>query len=537
MREGTPKEKPMKIVLFSLNASRPHTNLAIRCLAKSLKQNGFDEVVLIERTEKDNRNDTLASLYRERADLYGFSTYIWNVDAHLTLAQNLKHLLPNSTILFGGPEVSYHDESFLDSHPYIDHLIRGEGEDAIVTLAHALKQNDKAPKIIDGGVYHGFLQAGVPYESREDTSGSILYYESSRGCPYSCAYCLSSLHTTPRVRAKSVEATLADLQAFEAFDHIRIIKFVDRTFNFDKKRAMAIWEALQSPRYTKNYHFEICASLLDQESLNLLSRFEKGKIQLEIGVQTTNPQVLAAINRRDDTQDVLKNLETLVSFGNMHIHADLIAGLPTEDYASIAQSFNDLYGKCDMLQLGFLKLLHGSPLMAQKDRYGYVYHAEAPYEVLANNTLSFEEISRLHHIEAVLERFSNSQRFSRAMIVLTKDRTPFGVFESLADYLPPPSTLSQREAYSLLLAFERNSGDADRYQKLKDALALDFLLNEQGHLPPSLDYYPLTLSREERQRFCDAHPEAFLPATECYDIPTRGRIFVDRKNKTQYECK
>ena len=525
----------MKIVLFSLNASRTHTNLAIRCLAKSLKQNGFDEVVLIERTEKDNRNDTLASLYRERADLYGFSTYIWNVDAHLTLAQNLKHLLPNSAILFGGPEVSYHDESFLDSHPYIDHLIRGEGEDAILTLAHAMKQNDKAPKIIDGGVYHGFLEAGVPYESREDTSGSILYYESSRGCPYSCAYCLSSLHTTPRVRAKSVEATLADLQAFEAFDHIRIIKFVDRTFNFDKKRAMAIWEALRSPRYTKNYHFEICASLLDQESLNLLSRFEKGKIQLEIGVQTTNPQVLAAINRRDDTQEVLKNLETLVSFGNMHIHADLIAGLPTEDYASIAQSFNDLYGKCDMLQLGFLKLLHGSPLMAQKDRYGYVYHAEAPYEVLANNTLSFEEINRLHHIEAVLERFSNSQRFSRAMIVLTKDRNPFGVFESLADYLPTPSMLSQREAYSLLLAFEKTSGDTDRYQQLKDALALDFLLNEQGHLPPSLDYYPLTLSREERQRFCNAHPEAFLPATECYDIPTRGRIFVDRKNKTQYK--
>ena len=237
---------PMKIVLFSLNASRTHTNLAIRCLAKSLKQNGFDEVVLIERTEKDNRNDTLASLYREKADLYGFSTYIWNVDAHLTLAKNLKQLLPNSRIHFGGPEVSYYDESFLASHTYIDHLIRGEGEEAIVTLAQAIQQNHKAPKIVDGGVYPGFLEAGVPYESREDTNGSILYYESSRGCPYSCSYCLSSLHTTPRVRAKSVEATLADLKAFEAFDNIRIVKFIDRTFNFDKNRAKAIWEALQS---------------------------------------------------------------------------------------------------------------------------------------------------------------------------------------------------------------------------------------------------------------------------------------------------
>ena len=524
----------MKIVLFSLNASRTHTNLAIRCLAKSLKQNGFDEVVLIERTEKDNRNDTLASLCRERADLYGFSTYIWNVDAHLTFAQNLKQLLPNSKILFGGPEVSYHDESFVDCHPYIDHLIRGEGEDAIVTLAQAIEQHLTAPKIIDGGVYQGFLEAGVPYESREGTSGSILYYESARGCPYSCAYCLSSLHTTPRVRAKSVEATLSDLDAFEAFDHIRIIKFVDRTFNFDKNRARAIWQALQSPRYTKNYHFEVCASLLDQETLDLLSHFEKGKIQLEIGVQTTNPGVLAAIHRRDDTQEVLKNLETLCSFGNMHIHADLIAGLPTEDYASIANSFDDLYGKCDMLQLGFLKLLHGSPLMAQKERYGYVCHTEAPYEVLANNALSFEEVNRLHHIEAVLERFSNSQRFSHAMKVLTKDRKPFSVFESLADYLPNLNLLSQREAYSTLLAFEKDRWGEDRYQKLKDALSLDFLLNEQGHLPPSLGYRPLTLSREERRSFCDAHPEVFLPAVECYDIPTYGRIFVDRKNQTKY---
>ena len=524
----------MKIVLFSLNASRIHTNLAIRCLAKSLKQNGFDEIVLIERTEKDNRNDTLASLYRERADLYGFSTYIWNVDAHLTLAQNLKHLLPDSTILFGGPEVSYHDERFLDSHVYIDHLIRGEGEDAIVALAKALEQNLPAPRIIDGGVYQGFLEAGVPYECKDDTNGSILYYESSRGCPYSCAYCLSSLHTTPRVRAKSAEATLADLEAFEAFENIRIIKFVDRTFNFDKNRAMAIWEALQSPQYTKNYHFEICASLLDRESLSLLSRFEKGKIQLEIGVQTTNPQVLAAIHRRDDTREVLKNLETLHSFGNMHIHADLIAGLPTEDYASIANSFNALYGKCDMLQLGFLKLLHGSPLMAQKEHYGYIYHTEAPYEVLANNTLSFEEINRLHHMEAVLERFSNSQRFSHAMLVLTKDRKPFSVFESLADYLPNPNLLSQREAYSMLLAFEKDRGKSERYHKLKDALALDFLLNEQGRLPPALDYSPLAIPREEMQRFRDAHPDAFLPAIECYDIPTYGRIFVDRKNKKQY---
>ena len=172
--------------------------------------------------------------------------------------------------------------------------------------------------------------------------------------------------------------------------------------------------------------------------------------------------------------------------------------------------------------------------MAKKDLYGYIYHSEPPYEVLANNTLSFEEINRLHHIEAVLERFSNSGRFSRAIAVLTKDRKPFSVFEALADYIPTPTLLSQREAYSTLLAFEKDRFKAERYHELKEALALDFLLNEQGHLPQTLSYYPLALSREEKQNFRDTHPEAFLPAVECYDITTYGRIFVDRKNKMLY---
>jgi len=171
-------------------------------------------------------------------------------------------------------------------------------------------------------------------------------------------------------------------------------------------------------------------------------------------------------------------------------------------------------------------------LMAEKEKYGYVTTAEPPYEVLANNTLSFDEISRLHHIEAVLERFSNSGRFSRAMKVFTKDRSPFSLFEALAKAIPNPNLISQREAYTALLSFEK---DADRIIPLKSALTLDFLLNEQGHLPPSLDFYPITLSREEKHAFAENHPDAFLPATECYDIPTLGRVFVDRKNHVLYE--
>ncbi len=530
----------MKIVLFSLNASRVHTNLAIRCLADSLKRQGFSDVRLIERTEKDRSAATLAALVNEKADLYGFSTYIWNVERHLTLAENLKKLLPNAHILFGGPEVSYHGDEFLDKHPFIDHLIRGEGEDAIVSLCRELQKGQNAPRLLDGGVFSAFTETPMPYSVGEDYRDSILYYESSRGCPYACTYCLSSLHTHPRVRAKSVEDTLADLRLIEQFEGIRIVKFVDRTFNFDRKRALAIWEALLSPAFTKHYHFEICASLLDEEALALLARFPRGRIRLEIGVQSTNPFVLAAINRRDDTAAVLANLEKLMALGNMHIHADLIAGLPHEDYSSIARSFDALYGKCHMLQLGFLKLLHGSPLEKQRDRYHYVTTAEAPYEVLVNDTLSFDEVMRLHKLEAVLERFGNSGRFQRAMALLVEDRSPFAVFESLAAEIPEVTLLSQREAYVALLSFEESLAShtllahttpPERVLRLKEALALDFLLNEQGHLPRAIAFEKTILSHEDKFAFSQQHPEAFLPAVEAYDLPLTGKVFVDRKNK------
>lgn len=527
----------MKVLLFSLNTSRVHTNLAIRCLGASLQRAGI-EATLLERTEKDNRADTLAALYHENADVYGFSTYIWNVEGHLKLAENLKKLRPDCKIVFGGPEVSYHEKDWLDKHPYIDALIRGEGEEAIV--AYCRGQADGP--ILDGGLYKEFLVAPVPYQTG-DYEKSILYYESSRGCPFACAYCLSSRHTHPAVRAKSAEHTLADMLEFEAMQGVKVIKFVDRTFNYDKKRALAIWKGLLDDRYTKHYHFEIGASLLDDECLSLLAQFPKGKLQLEIGVQSTNPTVLAAINRHDAVALTLDRLEKLAAMGNMHIHADLIAGLPQEDYASFARSFDDLFGKCHMLQLGFLKLLHGTPLEQEAEAYHYRFTAEPPYEVLENNTLSFAELTRLRHIEAVLERFSNSGRFTRAMAVLVHNRSPFAVFEALAEAIPAPARLSQREAYAALFSFEKSlcthptlsdSSPAARLASLKDALTLDFLLNEQGHLPPALSLSPTALSREEKQAFIRTNPDAFLPAIEVYDLPTRGRVYVDRKNKILY---
>jgi len=524
----------MKITLFSLNASRSHTNLAIRILRQRLREEGFDKVSLLERTEKERSFDTLAALACENADLYGFSCYIWNIAAHLTLAENLKKLRPNVKIVFGGPEVSFEDEDFLKAHPFIDTLLKGEGEETIVTLAKTLSAGEPLPRILCGRPYPDFMHSSVPYTEDENRVGNILYYESARGCPYRCAYCLSAAEEHKTVRAKSVDDTLADLKRFEAFLDVKVIKFVDRTFNYDKNRAKAIWTALLDPAYTKHYHFEICASLLDEESFKILQRFPKGKLQLEIGVQSTDPTVLEKIDRPNDTEAVLNALERLYRFDNMHIHADLIAGLPGDSYRSIRKSFDALYGKCHMLQLGFLKLLKGSPLYKRREAYGYCFHSEPPYEVLSSDTLSFDEIMRLKRIEAVLERYVNSGRFRRSMLVLTDERSPFCLLEALADFLPDVTTLSQRDAYVKLLEFDESLDGDSRATALTDAITLDFLLNEQGRVPSAIRHCQVTLTSEEKRKLALRHPDLYIPSTEVYRLHTLGTFAVDRAHKIYY---
>ena len=520
----------MKITLFSLNASRSHTNLAIRILKRSLNEAGFSDVTLLERTEKERTFDTLAALASENADIYGFSSYIFNISAHLTLAENLKKLRPNAIIAFGGPEVSYHGEDFLREHPFIDTLLIGEGEESIVTLAKKVADGT-CPRLLVAPPYEGFVTSPVPYEANEARRGSILYYESARGCPYRCAYCLSGADEFKKIRAKSVETTLSDLMTFEAFEDVKIIKFVDRTFNYDKKRATAIWQALLLDKFTKQYHFEIAASLIDEETIALLKQFPKGKIQLEIGVQSTDPHVLDKINRQANVDTVIATIERLYALGNMHIHADLIVGLPTDTYRSIGKSYDALFRKCHDLQLGFLKLLKGAPLYDMKDDYGYLFHSEPPYEVLASNTLSFEEVTRLKRIEAVHERYVNSGRFCRAMLTLTDDRSPFQLIEALCDFLPDVTTLSQRDAYVKLIEFDRSLGTSSRATALIDAITLDFLLNEQGRIPSGIPYRPALPSLEDKERFFERHIEFYPPSTEFYDLVTLGRYAVDRKHK------
>ncbi len=520
----------MKILLFALNSSYSHTNLAVRCIKKSLAAAGFDADIC-EFNLKDKRRRVLEALVSADADIYGFSAYIWNISELYSYAAALKKLRPGALIVFGGPEVSYDSAEILAAHPYIDHIIKGEGEDAFVGLAKAVPCGQALPSVIDGGVYADFPKQGSVYNENELESGSrVVYYESSRGCPYRCAYCLSAM--SGKVRAKSAAATLTELIEFEKIDNIKIIKFVDRTFNFDVSRAKEIWRGLLESRYTKSYHFEICADLLDEESFELLSRFPKGTVQLEIGVQSTNPDTLRRVNRNPETSRLIANIERLYRMGNMHIHADLIAGLPGDDLASFARSYDALYGKCHMLQLGFLKLLRGSRLRYDAEGFGCVYSDEPPYEVLSTDALSFAELCMLHDIDDVADRYCTGA-FSRTMAYIMKDcASPFETLMSVAEKIRADgfrlTELSQPRAYEKLYEYFCDGDD----RELAEALTLDFLTTQKMSPPDFGGFTPKkceTGLKREFMEWADTHCVGyFAPALE--ERCGERRYVIDRRN-------
>ncbi len=528
----------MKTVLFALNGSYSHTNLAVRAIGACLTQSGI-QTCIIEKSLKDTRLSVLESLVRESADVYGFSVYIWNVSEMMQFASELKVLLPNTVIVFGGPEVSFEDESFFEAHPYIDYLIAGEGEDAFPMLCHSLEKGEMPPKIIMAYPYEKFTEGGIFYDEIGDKPKGLVYYESVRGCPFSCAYCLSSVHEG--MRAKSVEKTLYDLLQFEQFDGIRTVKLVDRTFNFDRKRANVLWKTLSDEQYTKEYHFEVSAALLDEEAFSVLEQVPKGKFRLEIGVQSTNSATVMAIDRRLDTEKTLLALQRLHQKGNLHLHADLIAGLPYEDFQTFATSFDDVYGICDVLQLGFLKLLKGSKMRREASKYGIVYSPFPPYQVVKTDVLSFEEIMMLHAVDALNDRFSNSGKFSYTFPYLPlASGSPFRFFEGLAHFAEERyackeiSKLAQVEAFRLIFDYADTLKGLDMTEAAQ-RLALDFLLGETRRLPDFL--HTDTVTAEEKREVLshvDAKRRAGCEVVR-FSFLGDGFYIVDRVNRAIFD--
>ncbi len=477
----------MKIVLFALNASFSHTNLAIRCLRAPLERAGH-EVVLVERNLRDRFSHVLEALYKERAEVYGFSCYIWSIEEILKLSASLKAILPTARIVLGGPEVSYETERF-ESMDWIDTVVSLDGEHAITALCDAFSKGEDVPRVIRAERVSP-SGAGILYRDGEG-EGGIVYYESSRGCPFSCAYCLSSVERGTVF--KSAEETLHDLEQFESLDsNVRIIKFVDRTFNANPLRANEIWRALLDARFTKKYHFEVCADLLNEEAFEIFSKFEQGKIQLEIGLQSTNRETLDEISRHTDPKRVIAAARRIREMGNIHVHLDLIAGLPYESYECFAHSFDEAYGASDLLQLGFLKLLHGTELHHRQKEFGYRALQTPPYTVLQSHWISYEEMLRLSHMAEVLERYLESGRFTHALWYLTPlMASPFAFWEGLTRYIEerdgrPLQRISQPDVFRYFSEYAPKALSGLCEAELSRMLCADFSEHEHKNPPAFL---------------------------------------------------
>ena len=438
----------MKIVLTAINAKYIHSNLALRNFIAYTKD-CTEHLILKEYTINHAPDQILQGIYREHPDVLCISCYIWNISMVEALCREFHKLQPDVPIWLGGPEVTFEAEAFLNTHPEVTGIMRGEGEDTFAALArYYIYGSPEYPEDIPGLIFRRgeiLVQTGealplpldeIPfcYDDTDDLAHRIVYYESSRGCPFRCSYCLSSLEKTLRFR--SLELVKKELSFFVE-QKIPQVKFVDRTFNCNHEHAMAIWSYIQKiDRGTTNFHFEVSADLFREDELELLSTFRPGLIQLEIGVQSTNAATITEIHRQMNLPRLKEVVTRIQGWHNIHMHLDLIAGLPFEDYDTFAGSFDEIFTLTpSQLQLGFLKVLKGSYMYDHAKEYGIIHHESAPYEVLSTKWLRFDDILRIKRVEEMLEVYYNSWQYALSIrLAMCIYPSAFGFFQRLGDF-------------------------------------------------------------------------------------------------------
>ena len=502
-----------KVILAALNAKYIHSNLALRYLSRFQDNNRKHYVETMEFTINQRLNFIAEELFRKQPDVVLFSCYIWNVEMLRQLCPILKKIMPDCVIGFGGPEVSYESETFLRENPAVDFVMRGEGELVFTKYLEHLDAGNPATlgeiesltyrqgdEIFSTPQMHPMDLALLPFPYEDDFSdvqNQIIYYESSRGCPYHCGYCLSSVENG--VRFVPLDKVLPDLQKF-LDKNVPQVKFIDRTFNCKKSHAMAIWKYLhEHDNGVTNFHFEITADLIDQETIDFLKTVRKGLFQFEIGVQSTNPQTIRAINRNVDFAALSEIVQQIKDGGNIHQHLDLIAGLPYEDYDSFGRSFNDVYAlHPEQLQLGFLKVLKGSMLHQKQKEFEIVYHDTAPYEVLTTHELPYADTLRLKYVEEMVETYYNSGRFLHTLAYLVPlYESPFAFFEALSQFWVSENYhylgLSKMGLFDVLWRFVEQNPKVDK-RKLQWEMKFDIALHEKPKKLPAW----LTVTNEEQ---------------------------------------
>lgn len=502
-----------KVILAALNAKYIHSNLALRYLSRFQNNNQKHHVETMEFTINQRLDFIAEELFRKQPDVVLFSCYIWNVEMLRQLCPILKKIMPDCVIGFGGPEVSYESETFLRENPAVDFVMRGEGEFVFTKYLEHLDAGNPATlgeiesltyrqgdEIFSTPQMHPMDLALLPFPYEDDFSdvqNQIIYYESSRGCPYHCGYCLSSVENG--VRFVPLDKVLPDLQKF-LDKNVPQVKFIDRTFNCKKSHAMAIWKYLhEHDNGVTNFHFEITADLIDQETIDFLKTVRKGLFQFEIGVQSTNPQTIRAINRNVDFAALSEIVRQIKDGGNIHQHLDLIAGLPYEDYDSFGRSFNDVYAlHPEQLQLGFLKVLKGSMLHQKQKEFEIVYHDTAPYEVLTTHELPYADTLRLKYVEEMVETYYNSGRFLNTVAYLVPlYESPFAFFEALSQFWVGENYhylgLSKMGLFDVLWRFVEQNPKVDK-RKLQWEMKFDIALHEKPKKLPAW----LTVTNEEQ---------------------------------------
>jgi len=460
-----------KIVLVAINAKFIHANAAIYSLMAYCRP---IPITPLEFTANDNFNFILSEIHAAAPDVLGFSCYIWNMHLVEPLVRAIKKILPQVKIILGGPEVSF-DAADLLTHCPADIIVTGEGEEVLreILSGHALSQIKGVTYRAETGEVranppHRKLDLAVfpfPYNADNLPENKIIYYESARGCPFSCAFCLS--HNEKPVRFVPLARVFADMDFFLT-RRVAQVKFTDRTFNCDPDRALRIWRYINdNDNGHTNFHFEVAATLLDAAALELLGNAPDALFQFEIGIQSTHPQTLESINRDIHTRQAIDNINKLASRGNIHIHLDLIAGLPGEGYERFQESFNAVYCLApDMLQLGFLKLLKGSRLREKAGDFGILYNDAPPYEVLCTRDISYDGLKSLKAIEQAVDTLYNSGNFKQSLkYVQGFFATPFALYEAFSRHWKSRgyhrASQSLPSVFKIFHAFAQPHGDAN----------------------------------------------------------------------------
>lgn len=524
----------MKVLLTAINAKYIHSNLAVYSL-RAYAGKYAQQTEIAEYTINQTMDDILSDIYRKKPDILCLSCYLWNILYVEQLFTEIHKVLPKMQIWLGGPEVSYNAVSVMEQYPQVTGVMCGEGEETFLELMEYWNQERGSLDMIKGIVYreNGTCRQNPPrpvmdlskvpfvYDHIEDFQNKIIYYESSRGCPFSCSYCLSSIDKCLRFR--DLELVKKELQFF--IDHeVPQVKFVDRTFNCKHSHSMAIWTYLKEhDRGKTNFHFEVAADLLNEEELELIVSMRPGLIQLEIGIQSTNPETITEIRRKMNFEEVKRIVKRVQEKGNVHQHLDLIAGLPYEDYERFAQSFRDVYAlHPEQLQLGFLKVLKGSYMHEKTEDYKLLYQDRPPFEVLSTKWLSYDDVIRLKGVEEMVEVYYNSGQFVNTLRLLEEEFTDtFALYESLSRYYEENGlhmiNHSRITRYEVLFAFIKACVEKN-VENYRQMLILDLYLRENVKKRPEFAG-EVSVDKQKASAFYEKEVEEhrYLKGYEGYD--------------------